>query len=834
MRRLFYIIILLIDICFCANAQNRRAASRNVAAATENPLAVEGVSQELAQHRKKNISGLHYNLHFNIPSDPSAPITATDGISFQMKSLDDLVLDFRESADKIKSVTANKKPVPGLTVVNEHITIPKRYLHPGENTIVIEFIAGNQSLNRQQGYMYTLFVPDRARTAFPCFDQPDLKAIFHLSLSIPGKWIAVANGAVKKHTNMKGGRSSYEFTETEPLPTYLFAFAAGEFQQKTYSDGRREISAYYRETDSQRVAQLPEIARQVFYSLNWQERFTRIKYPFRKYDFVVIPGFQFGGMEHTGCTFYNDNTLFLPENPTADEELARAQLIAHETSHMWFGDYVTMRWFNDVWTKEVFANYFAAAITRDEFPEGNHDLLWLKNYTSASLTEDRTEGRTAIRQNLDNLNNAGLIYNNIVYNKAPIVMRKLVDLMGEEAFQRGIRRYMKEFAFGNATWEELVDILDSETDADLKAFCDVWVNQKGMPTISLRLNEDSDLANEQVVVDESDPLGRGLLWPQKYENQLNKFQILPNYDGRGYGFFTLGEEQLRGLMQYWHHETDATAKQSLLITLHENYLAGKISDDVWVDFLVDALTSDQDKLTVSTLVSYLSAPMWLLSPQKKAEVEDNLLFLAETHSDSSARIQLLRQLVGVATSAPVVESLYFMWLQKSSDVMSVNDYMTFAYELAIRYPGSASEIIREQRSRLTNPDRLRQFDYVSRAVSQSPEACDTLFNWLLVPENRRIEPWAGQALYYLNHPLRDQETVHYIQPALMELQDVQRTGDIFFPSRWCNSLLAGHHCVDAYIELLSFFTLYPDYPELLKNKIHVAAYELYRQYGQQQ
>ena len=130
-------------------------------------------------------------------------------------------------------------------------------------------------------------------------------------------------------------------------------------------------------------------------------------YPFAKYDFVVLPGFQFGGMEHAGATFYNDTRLFLSANPTPDEILRRIELIAHETAHMWFGDAVTMKWFNDVWTKEVFANYFAAAITEPLFPEANHELNFLRTYKAAAMAQDRTEGRTAIRQSLDNMNNAG-------------------------------------------------------------------------------------------------------------------------------------------------------------------------------------------------------------------------------------------------------------------------------------------------------------------------------------------------------------------------------------------------------------------------------------------
>lgn len=259
-------------------------------------------------------------------------------------------------------------------------------------------------------------MPDRARTLFPCFEQPNLKATFSLRLDIPTAWKAVSNTYITKEET-KGNCKTVTFAPTEPLSTYLFSFVTGKLEHQEYTEGNRKISAYYRETDSKKVAQLDTIFKQVTASLNWLEEYTNVPYPFAKYDFIILPGFQYGGMEHTGATLYNDTQMFLSENPTPDEELRRTQLIAHETAHMWFGDLVTMNWFDDVWTKEVFANYFAALITEPLFPQVNHQLNWMKTYTAASLSEDRTPGTTAIRQPLDNLQNAGLIDGQIIITK---------------------------------------------------------------------------------------------------------------------------------------------------------------------------------------------------------------------------------------------------------------------------------------------------------------------------------------------------------------------------------------------------------------------------------
>ena len=232
------------------------------------------------------------------------------------------------------------------------------------------------------------------------------------------------------------------------------------------------------------MAQCPDIADELFDALAWQAEFTGLDYPFMKYDLIILPGFQYGGMEHTGATLYADRRMFLDAQPTLNERLGRSALIAHETSHMWFGDYVTMAWFNDVWTKEVFANYFASRIVEPQYPAVNHRLNFIRDYLPSAYSKDRTLGANPIQQSLDNLRNAGLVYGAIIYNKSPIVMEMLVRVLGEEAFREGIQEYIKSFPYGNATWDELIEILDHYTDVDLRSWSQAWVGEKGMPELT--------------------------------------------------------------------------------------------------------------------------------------------------------------------------------------------------------------------------------------------------------------------------------------------------------------------------------------------------------------
>ena len=812
---------------------------------TDNPTSAlhdAGVSKELATLRKATIGALSYELHFDIPEQRGEAIAAEEHVRFTLEGPQELILDFREGEKSIDHLTVNGREA-AWEYLNEHIIIPAEATTTGENDVYISFIAGNQSLNRNDDYLYTLLVPDRARTLFPCFDQPDLKAAFRLSLTIPEAWTAVSNTS-QAEEHIVDGRRYIAYNTTEPLSTYLFSFVAGRFLRAEHNDGVRTIVAYHRETDPARIAQLDTIFAQITSSIAWLEEYTGIAYPFAKYDIVILPGFQYGGMEHTGATLYNDTRIFVGKVPTPDEELARAALIAHETAHMWFGDYVTMAWFDDVWTKEVFANYFAARMTEPLFKDINHQLNWLKTIVASALSEDRTAGCTAIKQPLDNLSNAGLIYGRTIYNKAPVMLLKLVDIMGEDAFREGIREYLTTYAYGNADWDALIAILDRRCDADLASFSEAWVHRAGMPHI--RLSHDDD----RLHVEQHDPAGRNLLWPQRFEvmavgDRMTTIEVdmheqcfecplpegtryvVPNTDGRGYGHFIMDDASREWALQSWQSLDDDTARHALLMVLYENYQHRIIDERRWAEMLLRSIPEEHNPLTLSSLCGYLASPMMALAD---ADIEREVHRLSQIHPSAVCRLQLLRTLIGVASSDDICERLYACWVSQENDTLTEFDYMRLAYELALRYPERYDAIVEEQRSRLSNEDRLRQFDYIVRAVNPDTEARDSLFEELLTPENRRVEPWAEAALAYLTHPLHG-TTSHYIRRGLDELREVQLTGDIFFPAGWASSLLHACRSQEALDAVDSFLADNPDYQPLLRNKILQAAWPLHRAHG---
>lgn len=808
-----------------------------------------GVSYHLAQERKANIRDIHYDISFSIPKTLDEDVSCHTSITFTLKERQDVVIDFRDT-ERIQDIFFNNTThlayidVWSKWLKNEHIVIPREEVIIGENTVQIITSVSNQSLNRNEEYLYTLLVPDRARTLFPCFDQPDMKATYRLSLLLPEEWTAVSNSPITAYHKGDEGFKTIDFAPTEPLSTYLFSFVAGKLYSKSYDDGTHRFTAYHRETDPKRIAQLDTIFKEIKYSLEWLEEYTAIDYPFAKYDLIMLPGFQYGGMEHTGATLYNASQMFLGDNPTLDELLRRSSVIAHETAHMWFGDYVTMRWFDDVWTKEVFANYFAARIVEPLYPSIDHALSRLKSYTIASLSEDRTTGSNAIRQELDNLQNAGLIYGRIIYNKAPIVMDKIVEIMGDDAFRTGIRHYLRDYAYGNATWEDVIAILDQYTDTDLRSFSQVWVHSNAMPIIECR-SEDNRL-----IISQQDPLHRGLLWPQRFTLRIlytdhtsedievrladatttltlgkSIAHITPNVCGRGYALFALSEQDIHYLLTTLSEIDDDLAREATLINLHELYKWGDIDAEAWLYALVHTLNAERNFLIASTLCDYLAEP---LITHPNADIEAQLWHATTSHPITSLRRKLATTLAHCATSQPTIDSLYSLWQSNGATWLSDNetftplsdgDAMTLAYELAIRLPELQPKIIATQRARITNPDRLREFDYISRGTTPNTEELDSLFDLLLEPSERRTEPWAAALLKLLNHHTRQSYSLKYIYPGLQEVTEIQRTGDIFFPTNWTKALLGDHHTAEARAIVERFLHDNPDYSPLLRSKI---------------
>ncbi|MBK9154836.1 MAG: hypothetical protein IPM25_11570 [Chloracidobacterium sp.] len=212
--------------------------------------------------------------------------------------------------------------------------------------------------------------------------------------------------------------------------------------------------------------------------MQYFEEYFDYKFPWPKYDLVLIPEFPFGGMEHAGATFLRESSIIFPQEPTKNDHISRALLMFHEASHQWFGDTVTMRWFDDLWLKEGFATFTAYKAMEKIMPEMLAWKVFYERVKQAAYQTDSTKGTVAIYQPIANLSAAKSAYGNIVYNKAPAFLRQAEFYLGEDKFQAAVRAFLKKHEFGNAGWEDLVNEFEVAGKQDLTEWANVWVKRR--------------------------------------------------------------------------------------------------------------------------------------------------------------------------------------------------------------------------------------------------------------------------------------------------------------------------------------------------------------------
>jgi aminopeptidase N len=822
-----------------------------------------GVPLALAQARARVIDALRYEVRFRIPEGRHEPVEGRATIRLELREpLDRLVLDFARPAEAVRAVRRGGAAVP-YRVLSEHLVLDGRPFEAGEHAIEVEFVAGDGPLNRQDDFLYTIFVPARAREAFPSFDQPDLKARFTLTLDLPAGWQAVSNGA-ELVREVRGTRAEMRFAETGPLPTYLFAFAAGRFSIESAERDGRTFRMFHRETDQAKLARNREAIFDLHASsLAWMERYTGIPYPWGKFDLFLAPAFQFGGMEHAGAIFYNAPVLLLEESATKNQLLGRASLIAHETAHMWFGDLVTMRWFDDVWMKEVFANFMAAKIVNPGFPEIDHELRFLLAHYPAAYDVDRTPGTNPIRQPLDNLNDAGSLYGAIIYQKAPIMMRQLERLIGEERLRDGLRRYLQKYAFANASWPDLIALLDEQTPEDLAAWSRAWVEEPGRPDIAAAVTLDGEGRVASLVVSQSDPRGRGLTWPQQLEvvvglpDGLRTFPVrlsgervevpaarglpaprfvLPNGGGLAYGRVLLDEGSLAYLLEHLPSVPDALTRGSAWVAVWDELLYARVPPAASFDLALRLLAEEQDELTIQRVLSHTETLFWRFSSPgargaRVARLEAVLRDGLARAGTSSLKNAWFRTYSRVALTPGALQWLERVWRgdeRVEGLTLSEPDHIALAQELAVREVEGWAGVLEAQQARIDNPDRQARFAFVRPALSADPAVRRSFFESLSRVEHRRREPWVLEALGYLHHPLRSESAEAFVPASLELLAEIRRTGDIFFPKRWLDATLSGHRGPHVAASVRRFLEANPDYPSRLRRIILQSADELFR------
>lgn len=768
-----------------------------------------GVTHALAVERASRVSDIRCALVLGIDAGLEDPVEGAVTLQFQLTDADaPLVLDFSPAPACEPAGAINGHP---HEIVHEHghLILPAATLRPGTNTVHITFTAGREGLHRTTDFLYSLFVPARASHVFPCFDQPDLKTRWTVTLDVPQGWTAASNGRTTS-VERAGPHDRYVFAETPPLPTYLLAFVAGRLTIDVHERDGRSFRVIHREPDEARYdANADAVVALHHRALEWLETWTAVPYPFDSFDIVLVPGFQFGGMEHPGVIYYHADLLLLDRSATPRQHLSRAHVIAHETTHLWFGDMVTMTWFDDVWLKEVLANVMAAKILAAWYPDEPHDLRFLVQHYPAAYDVDRTAGANAIRQPLANLDEAGSLYGPIIYLKSPVVFRQLERLVGADAFRDALHECLSTYRFGNVDWPTLLAVFSRRTDHDLETWSRDWIETPGRPTLA------ADVVRTNGVVTSVS---------------------LPD-NGMAYGEVVLDEDAQEWLVRSPPTCRNPVDRAAAYIVLWDAMLGGRLHPAPLFESLLTALTTEPEDLTRQLLIDQTTTTFWRFTPAVRRasaarRLEEVLFDGLRRAAEPWRKAVWFTALRSMALSDDVVEWLESVWLRaRHVDGLPLSDLdeTALALDLAIRLPAKADAILATQQARTTDADRAARLAFLAPAASGDPSQRDAFFRGLADPARRTRESWVLDAMRILHHPLRARASAHLVCPALSLAREIQQTGDIFFPRRWIDATLAGYQDASVAADVRHFIqTLPEDYPHRLRNHLLVAADPLER------
>jgi aminopeptidase N len=391
------------------------------------------------------------------------------------------VSDYRED-DGVK--------LPGLAETNELVVEAQcRYMNTGEG--LHRFVDPVDD----SVYLYTQFETADAKRVFTCFDQPDLKAVYTLTVTAPESWKVISNSAIEASTTGEKGAVTHAFATTKPMSTYLVALCAGPYAEwkDTYSAPGEEdipLGIYCRASLGEHLdhERLFTETKQGF--AFYHENFG-VHYPFGKYDQLFVPEFNAGAMENAGCVTFLEDYVFRSRVTRYLYE-RRNETLLHEMAHMWFGDLVTMRWWDDLWLNESFAT-FASVLAQAEATEYKHAWTSFANIEKSwAYRQDQLPSTHPVAADIDDLQAVEVNFDGITYAKGASVLKQLVAYVGKDNFLSGLRVYFGKHAWGNATLADLLGALEEASGRDLSWWSAQWLETTGLNSLSPSFKVDAD------------------------------------------------------------------------------------------------------------------------------------------------------------------------------------------------------------------------------------------------------------------------------------------------------------------------------------------------------
>lgn len=615
-----------------------------------------------AQLRSSLISEVDYSLKLTLSEKFgfAGHLLASFTVSSATSSL---WLDFK--GDKVSSVSVNSNPVP-VSYSNAKIMLGA--IPAGKVQVEVVFLNsyshdglglhGYTDPEDQTFYLYTQFEPFAANRVFPCFDQPDLKAKWDLSVRCPSTWKVISNepGTILNDAQgfplipeyAPGAEAVHHFAGKYKLSTYLYALCAGDYAEfsKPENEVNIPINIYCRQSLTKYM-----VADRYFHwiieGFKFYQNFFNRPYPFTKYDNVFAPEFLFGAMENVGCVTYRDQYVF-KDPPTHVQLIRVCDTFLHEMAHMWFGDLVTMKWWDDLWLNESFATFMSSLAISVQLSSTFPDV-WMEFLSSKGwgYSTDQLSTTHPICTAVNDTNETETNFDGISYSKGSAVLKQLYYLVGDQVFKTALSRYMEEFQFRNAEFNDLIQFIsnaarEAGSHFDIYQWADSWVKTAGLNELEPKvefaegkitnfiivqkpaLENHPTLRNHSIEVEAFDSEMRSVkrtrveVLPQS-ETRIEAFDgieahvVVLNVGDWGYCKIRLDENSLNALKAKLSAVQDPLTRQLVYRALWDMVRDTKISGIEFIEFVLQQIPSEQDaaisnyalEITSSAIYNYV-------------------------------------------------------------------------------------------------------------------------------------------------------------------------------------------------------------------------------------
>ncbi|MEX0826896.1 MAG: aminopeptidase N [Acidimicrobiia bacterium] len=566
-------------------------------------------------------------------------------------------------------------PAAALKETNEvRVAYERAYDHTGEGF--------HQFVDPEDGseYLYTQFEPYSAHRLMPCFDQPDLKATYSLTVDAPGAWAVVTAGGEVSREDTADGRSRRVFDTTVPFSTYLLSVVAGAYASVHDEHNGIPLGLYARESLMPHLDSGPlfELTKR---SIDYFGELFSEPYPFGKYDQVFVPEFNWGGMENVANVTYTDTVIFR-DPPTEDQLLRRAEYFTHELAHMWFGDLVTMKWWNDLWLNESFASYagYLALSAMGDWPGIWQDFnfrmkLW-------AYREDQQPTTHPIADEVPSTDEVFLNFDGISYGKGASVLKQLVHAIGEDAFRDGLRTYFRRHRFGNANLADFLAALQEGSGTDLVSWSARWLRTASLNTLAasyktaegkvtdleLRqtaLEDHPVLRSHHVEVALIDPSGKLSVVPGVIDDLSAPVAgaeglpapafVFPNHGDHGYAKVALDEASIAYAHENLGGLGDPLLRQLVWEALWEMVRDRTLKSTTYLDLVARHLLSEQSLPIIHMVTATVGATVTRYIPEDRIDAEatrfvDGALAAISKAPPGDHRVLWARALIGLALS----------------------------------------------------------------------------------------------------------------------------------------------------------------------------------------